>query len=561
MVSFASMFGAVRHFVAPKSSIELTYDNADPIQTIDVDTLNPSAYAGQQSYANYQESVYDGSKFYGGLGATQLYEMDYWTLRARSTQMFTENLYARGLLRRLVVNEINTGLTPDCGPNAEILGMTDDAVADWNQKTEDHFNIWSKLATACDFKNMNTLGAIQRAARLESLIGGDVLVVQHISKATGLPKIQLVRGDKVQDPIGPLGKLPEGHYVTNGVEVDKEGRHVAFWIVQNDGTYKRLRAYGQRSGRLQAWLLYGTENREDDVRGQPFLSLILQSLKELDRYKDASLRKAVVNSMVAMFVTNPEGQISSLPVTGGAVSRTEISQISDTAPTQLNLNGMLPGAVFQELGKGQEPKVFNTEADVDFAPFEGAMLHAMAWANNVPPEILTLAFSSNYSASQAAINEFKIYLNLVWAQFGENFCTPIYSTWLLATTARGEITAPGLLESWRDPNAYLTYGAWTTVDWHGAIKPSTDSFKQARGSELQVKHGWSTNEREARINTGTSYSRNIKRIKRENELYVEAMRPMAEFKQEFGLNQEDNGTPEDISAALSDLQEFVAAAA
>ena len=56
------------------------------------------------------------------LTPTQIQNIDYWTLRARSSQLFNENLYARGLLRRLITNEINTGLTPECCPDEEIIG-------------------------------------------------------------------------------------------------------------------------------------------------------------------------------------------------------------------------------------------------------------------------------------------------------------------------------------------------------------------------------------------------------------------------------------------------------
>ena len=64
-------------------------------------------------------------------------------------------------------------------------------------------------------------------------------------------------------------------------------------------------------------------------------------------------------------------------------------------------------------------------------------------------------------------------------------------------------------------------------------------LKQAKGSKLLVDEGWSTNAREARITTGTKFSKNIKRLKRENELKVEAARPLAEFKKEFGEQPAD----------------------
>ena len=80
-----------------------------------------------------------GDKFAGGFGITKDYEIvDYWLLRKRSKQLFTENLYARGLVRRLITNEINKGLALEATPDAEILGLDRDDLAAWfAQKLEE----------------------------------------------------------------------------------------------------------------------------------------------------------------------------------------------------------------------------------------------------------------------------------------------------------------------------------------------------------------------------------------------------------------------------------------
>ena len=79
--------------------------------TVSVDDLNPVAYAGQTSPSPWENSLYDGSKFFGGFGDTQIFDVDYWTLRKRSAQLFKENLYARGLIRRLITKSADTAMT------------------------------------------------------------------------------------------------------------------------------------------------------------------------------------------------------------------------------------------------------------------------------------------------------------------------------------------------------------------------------------------------------------------------------------------------------------------
>ena len=159
-----------------------------------VDDLDPFAYSGQTAFAPWENSIYDGGKFFGGFGATQIQHVDYWTLRARSAQLFNENLYARGLIRRLVTNEINTGLAPEAAPDEQVIGVAEDSLNDWTETVETRFGIWGKTPELCDWKHTSTFGAIQRAARAEALISGDVLVVLRQSQRTKLPMVQLVSG-------------------------------------------------------------------------------------------------------------------------------------------------------------------------------------------------------------------------------------------------------------------------------------------------------------------------------------------------------------------------------
>jgi len=436
----------------------------------------------------------------------------------------------------LFTNEINTGLTPEAAPDEEIIGVPEDSLADWTETVENRFGIWGKNPTVCDWKHKSTFGAIQRAARLEALISGDVLVVLRQSPVTKLPMVQLVSGNKVQTPLGDNSNLRKGHKIRHGVEMNAAGRVVAHHVKQDDGTFKRLPAFGEKSGRKISWLVYGTDKRLDDVRGQPLLSLVLQSLKEIDRYRDSTQRKAVINSIIALSVEKSDDKLGTLPIQGGAVRKdTATVTDGDGGTRSFNIANPIPGVVAEELQKGEKLNFHGTGGtDADFGTFEEAVIQAVAWANEIPPEILRFSFSNNYSASQAAINEFKIYLNRVWSDWGETFCSPIYVEWLISETLLQKITAPGLLRAWRDPSQYDVFGAWVCVDWYGSIKPSTDMLKQAKGSKLLVDNAWSTNAREARITTGTKFSKNIKRLTRENQQKADAARPLLELEKEFG---------------------------
>jgi lambda family phage portal protein len=483
---------------------------------------------------------HNGEKYPGGFGYTELLVADYWTLRQRSTQLFKTNLYARGIIRRLVTNIINTGLALEAMPDDSILGIGEDQLADWSETVENRFHLWERSPQLCDYKACASFGKLQAEAKQAALISGDVLVVLIQDALTGLPRVRLVDGDRVQSPFGAASELPKlapGHCIKHGVELDADGRHVAYWVTQTDERQPyqlksvRLPCYGA-TGRKMAWLVYGSDKLLDEVRGEPILSILLQSLREVDRYRDAVQRKAAINAILAMFIKKDTEQMGSRPLMGGAQLRGQQTITSPgKTPRVYNFAEQIPGAVLDELAPGETPHGFSsTGTDEKFADFESAIVYAMAWCLNIPPEILTLSFASNYSASQAAVNEFKLYLNPVRAAWGDEFCQPIYIDWLLSETLAGRVKAAGLLDAWRDPMQYDRLAAWLLADWTGAIKPSVDLMKQANGYEKLVEQGFITRDRATRETTGTKFSKNVKQLERENKALAEANKPIAELK-------------------------------
>jgi lambda family phage portal protein len=485
--------------------------------------------------------THDGEKYPGGFGYTELLTADYWTLRARSTQLFKQNLYARGLIRRLVTNIINTGLAVEATPDEQILGMSEDSLADWSERVENRFHLWERTPSLCDHRGQQAFGAMQAQAKMTALISGDVLVVLLQDPDTVLPRVRLVDGARVQTPFGgnPAPNVAPGNRVQHGVELDRDGRHVAYWVVQEavesngQRRVERLPAVGP-TGRRVAWLVYGSPKLIDEVRGEPLLSAILQSLREIDRYRDAVQRKAAINAVLAMFIKKDLEVAGSRPLSGlGAVRRgQQVVTAPGAAPKVYNFAEMIPGAVLDELAPGETPHGFSsTGTDEKFREFEEAVICGIAWSHEIPPEILRLSFSSNYSASQAAINEFKLYLNTVRADFGDDFCQPIYVDWLISETLVGRVAAPGLLESWRDRTLFDRFAAWVSADWTGAIKPSVDLVKQANGYGMLIKEGLITRDRAARETTGTKFSKNIAKLARENKQVAAALEPLVKLEQ------------------------------
>lgn len=472
---------------------------------------------------------FDGEKFPGGWSAFEesfidaALDLDYFTLRARSHKIFETNLYARAMIRRLVTNEVHTGLALEADPTGLILGISESELETWTDKTEAHFGAWADTPAACDHEQRleMTLGEQTSTARREALVGGDVLVVLRQNAETQLPTIQLIPGQRVQTP----WPAPAGVRIVDGVELDDSVK-VAYHVQDPvTGEFTRIPAMGPRSGRRVAWLMYGTDRRSGQVRGTPLLAIMLQSLREIDRYRDSTQRKAVINSILTMWIEKKEDKVGSLPLTGGAVRAGEVATTDiDGTARVLGIADQHPGLVAEELQQGEVPHSFNSNTGdtVQFPEFEAAIVSAIAMACEMPPEIYRLSFDKNYSASAAGLNEFKIYLSVARRRIALAFNQPAYEAWLVAAVDKGTIVAAGLAEAAMDLAQFEKYAAWVHTDWIGAVKPTTDILKTVRAFEVMEQKGWITNNRIARELTGTRFSTNARILRRERaELPVE----------------------------------------
>ena len=256
------------------------------------------------------QDAWNGSKFEGSFGPiTDFTFVDYWTLRKRSLRLFKENLYAKGIIRRLIWNEIHTGLVAAPMPVGSVIWSKksedeqEEKATDYAERFSTEFDLYASTPAVFDWGKKQNFGAFQEQVRFESLVCGDGIIISRIDNKTGLPRWQWVNGDNIRTPDNYTPK--GGNWIKHGVEFDKYGKKVAFHIrteINGDVHFERVPTRGEKSGRLISWMVYGSETLLDDTRGEPFLADTLYMLKELDRYRDAETRAAVINAMLAFFI-------------------------------------------------------------------------------------------------------------------------------------------------------------------------------------------------------------------------------------------------------------------
>lgn len=460
-------------------------------------------------------SIFNGDKYDGSFGLTKDYRfVDYYTLRMRSLQLFKENPYARGLIRRLLTNEIHTGLNLECNPVSSIIGLDEEEIQKIGDNIETSWELYAEHQNIADYQKMKSLHELAIHARRLAFISGDCLIIMRIDEKTKVPTIQLVDGERIKTPFGKSTK----DKINNGVELDESGKHIAFYVEKEGGGFERVSAYAEKTGRKQAWLIYGSDTRYSEVRGEPVLANMLYMLKELDRYRDAEQRAATVNALLPMYFESTE-QVSGVNPfrNNGVTTSKEVEQ--DTTIMQVS---QTPGQII-DLPAGKKLQSHNTQRpNVNYAKFEESILNVFAWSLEMPPEMLRLIFTSSYSASRQATNELKVYLRKFFEEFGNSFYQPIYEQFLKMQALTGRIEMKGFLESTVTPGLWEMYAAWTNSEWTGIMRASVDPAKDVRAAVSALKAGIGSYDYWNQLIVGTTFKSSINKRKREED-YIEKL--------------------------------------
>jgi capsid protein len=465
------------------------------------------------------EDVFDGDKFPGSFGITRDYlvnnGVDYFTLRRRCYQLFIENTYYSGIIKRILRNEIFTGMLPEPTPIGSMIWpdleeeLREQEAAKYAELMGDYFNLYANDYSIFDYKRQMTFGEYQEAVRQEAIICGDVVVVNRINQQTGLPCWDIISGNNIKTPLEH--NVKRGNTITHGVERDIQGRHIAYWAEEfKNGEYNftRIPVIGEKSGRQISWMVYGGNKLLSDVRGTPLLANILYMLKDLDRYRDAELRAAVVGSIIPLFIEKAPGTEG-----GGNV-------FSDRLKEKLGINGgantetqkkeplvmAVPGTVVDNLAPGETIKSFQSNhPNINFKQFEEAIVSAICWSNEIPPEVVTLRFNTSYSASRQANNEFEIYLKFRAFKNAKDFCQLIYNEFIIQSVLLGKMIIPGFQEIVFNQSEWRLRGAWLKCEWMAISRPSVDIQREA-GAYIQLLDSLDmTHDQVARRFTGMSF--------------------------------------------------------
>lgn len=422
----------------------------------------------------------------------------------RARDMARNHPIISGAIDRRAESVVGPEIRLEAQPAYEAMGKTPEWADQWATGTEEQFRVWSQnYRFLCDVEMQSTFGGIVETAYRHWWTDGEPLAVLKMLPRGGAYEtcIELIDPDRLSNPHGTADNmlLRNGNRLIGGVEISPDNFPVAYHI---------RRAHPSESGgngdQLFSWARvprYGPTGRPLCIhafkRGRAgqrkgisrFVGAI-KRMKMFDRYDDAEIEAALLNSVMAAWVESPfpTSDVREALAPAGTTDADGWSldkQLAYRFENAVRLDGVrtihgLPGEKLT-LQRAEHPSA-------NYPEFQATGLRALAANFGLSYAQVSQNWADiNYSSARAMLNEIWRGLLHDRYEFVTKFCTPIYAAWLEEAVALGKVKVPGgpmAFYRWRDE--------LTMCEWMGPGRGSIDPLKEAQANDFELNQG-STN--------------------------------------------------------------------
>lgn len=378
------------------------------------------------------------SRFNSGLGASGNSSADaelgssLTQLRAASRQVVRDAPYAKRA-KAIVTNNV---IGPGIGMQAQVQTARGELSRSVNANIE---AAWCEWACA---QNCHTGGALhfhdlERAAFGQVFEAGEVFIRAHYSRfgESSVPlALELIEPERLADNgITPPGAAASGAEIRQGVEVDKFGRALAYWVrSRHPGDLRTLSPQADTIERIPAADIFHLRvvDRWPQTRGEPWMHTAIRKLDSMEQYSTSELRAA--QNDATMF-----GSVKTTAIDGGPLATNQADQAANGDKPEM----VIEDGVIVDLEPGEElnyhtPKRPNTALD----PFLRYMLREVAAGIGVSYESLSRDYSqTTFSSGRLAILDDRDTWRVLQQWWLRSFRARLHKLWLQQAVLAGAI--------------------------------------------------------------------------------------------------------------------------
>ncbi|MEP6587129.1 MAG: phage portal protein [Polaromonas sp.] len=355
------------------------------------------------------------------------------TIRDRARDSSRNDWSAESAIQKWTTNLVGIGITP------RFKRIADKA------RKRTITDLWNDFAEQSDADCVLNLYGQQSLAVRSWLDSGEVFARRRPrfqDEGLAVPvQVQLIESDMVPllDADTYQG-LPQGNKIRSGIELDKRGKRVAYWVYKEHPGDGGNMAYGASDLiRVPASDMCHVfeQKRPGQLRGVSVLAPILARLRNIESYDDATLERQKLANMIVGFIKRDlppaAGDEDIDPLTGQP-----IDQEGPSGP----LLGMQPG-LLQELDDGQSMEWSNPpEAGTTYSDYMRTQHMGTAAAAGLPYEVHSgdIANVSDRTL-RVLINEFRRFAEArQWQIIIPMFCQRVINWFVDAAVLAGKIS-------------------------------------------------------------------------------------------------------------------------
>ena len=422
---------------------------------------------------------------------------DLWRLRARARVTCANNPIAAKYLKLVTKNTIGPA-----GIQFEARVPTkrkrkdgtiyDDKI---NAELERCFTDWSRRKN-CTVTGQQTFTEAQALYIKQVARDGEALV--RIVKYPDNPyrfALQFLDPDQL-DHNYMDDKMPNGHTIRMGVELDQWGRPVAYWLWKTY-PFDFSQSIGNRVRVPASEMIHGfISERVAQTRGYSWLTASLYTLHMLGAYQEAEVIAARIAASKMGFFT--QSGDSDQGYTGDRQPNGDISMSAD------------PGT-FEQLPLGVDLKPWDPQHPNSAFPsfIESSLRSVLAG--------LDIAYESgandrkgvNYSSIRAGLLDERDSWKMLQQFVIDSFCIPVYEAWIEAAWLSGQLQLQGTPEDWQ------------AIRWQPRGFAWVDPLKDMQATVLAVQNGYET-QSDNIADLGGNFEDVISRLKYEQD-YIKTM--------------------------------------
>ncbi len=491
---------------------------------------------------------FNGEKDVFGMPPAYDYNVDYYTMATHANNLYITNEFVELAVNRFVQFMVGYGLDLYPTPKKKFLQRKFNVTLpkDFIDNVKD---LWELFCSEADISSNKqwTLHQIMFIAAINAYVSGDVLIVRRV--VDGQFEIQLIDGRNVKST--KFSPENSENKIINGVEVNKKGEHIAYYVQEDDGTETRIQARDEE-GHLYAWLCYASYHRLGSTRGYSPLGSIMQKLNQIGEFTESEVLSANISAKFVATIDQDETSTGVNPTAKmiGTSNRVgnQIKELpaDDKNPIEKIVTGLrrMTNGIVMHMPRGQKLNTYKTDhPNVNFGNFLDTNMQYITASKNLPYEVALMKFQSNFSASRAAMKMFE-FLVAISRQFicVNGFYKPMYEGFFELEVLKGNLDAPKFLEL-RKRKGYAD-NAYLMCKFIGAPIPHIDPVKEVNAVVTKLKNGLTTFETALQeLGSKTDFNTMCEQLKKEMDVIKGCGIQIGELTEI--LDDDDNGKDKD----------------